>query len=111
MAEEKENQKSTNRKPSAKPVEDTEPKEVEKKETTEPKETPKKPETKKEEPKKQPIKPLIHVSDFIEQIAQTGELSNIQKAGFKAYMHNKQYQPTYDDFIPYLEKYTGKEIK
>lgn len=64
---------------------------------------------KKSAPKKQAApKPLVHVNEFIDAISMIKNLTNIQKAGFRAYMANDQYKEKMDDFTEPLNKYLGK---
>lgn len=59
--------------------------------------------------KKQVVKkPLVHVSQFIADNTEKLKLSNMQRAGFRAYMENEQYKENSFDFIDSLNKYLGK---
>jgi len=75
-----------------------------KEEAPDKKETKKKPKTNKK-PKK-----LVHIDSFIEAIRIRIDLSDAQAKGFKAYMTGNHYAKSLNDFVPYLEKYTGKKV-
>ena len=76
--------------------------------------------TKKELPEKQEVpevlevkkpivkKPLVHVSQFISDNVERLHLTNMQQAGFRAYMEKEQYKENSFDFIEPLNKYLGK---
>lgn len=76
--------------------------------TEETKQAPK--EIKKE--KKQPAvsSGYVHVDVFLDTAKVIFDLHPYQVAGFKAFMVGKHYQKTDTDFLPYLEKYLGKEV-
>lgn len=86
-----------------------EPSKEEKETKVEPKEETKKV-TKKAQPKKkkkkQP-KQMVHVDDFVETAKELLDLSEVQAAGFKAYMNGRAFQPDHDVFGKYLEEYLG----
>lgn len=65
----------------------------------------------KTKPRKVRDKKLVYIDDFISAIAPICDLSNGQAIGFKAFMQGNQYQEKLDDFIPYLERYIGKDVK
>lgn len=63
--------------------------------------------------KEQPVltSGYVHIDVFLNTARVLFQLSQYQVAGFRAYMQGKAYQKTDADFIPYLEKYLGKEVK
>lgn len=75
-------------------------------------EAPKKPS--KKEPKQEQVhkpKGYVHVDTFLAYAGVLYGLSKYQLAGFKAFMAGKEYQHEDKDFVPFLEKYIGKEVK
>lgn len=73
-------------------------------------------ETKQESPKEQPKKVpkpkgYVHVDTFLGYAQVLYGLSKYQVAGFKAFMTGREYQHDDTDFVPFLEKYIGKEVK
>lgn len=73
---------------------------------------PSKEETKKEKPKpKKVAKKSVHIDEFIETVRPLYDL-NVGKAnGFRAYMQGNHYLASLDEFMPYLERYLGKDVK
>jgi hypothetical protein len=53
----------------------------------------------------------VSVDTFITTAKVLYKMSNLQVAGFKAYMTGRQYLRSDMDFVPYLEKYLGKGDK
>lgn len=61
---------------------------------------------------KQPTqKGYAHIDTFLDTAISWFGLTQYQVPGFKAYMQGKFYQKTEKDFIPYLEKYLGRNLK
>lgn len=52
----------------------------------------------------------VHIDTFLSTARTLFNLPESQVAGFKAYMSGKSYLYDERDFIPYLEKYLGKEL-
>lgn len=52
----------------------------------------------------------IHIDTFIDIAKVMFGLKPGQAEGFKAYMNGKHYQYKDEDFLPYLEEYTGKKF-
>lgn len=88
-------------------------KEVENKEVQEAqkeqKEQPNKRNKNKPKPKKGAT--LIHIDEFIEAIRPIEDLNPGKANGFKAYMLGNHYLPSLDAFVPYLERYIGKDVR
>lgn len=53
----------------------------------------------------------VHIDVFLATAKVIFNLHAYQVAGFKAFMTGKHYQKRDTDFIPFLEKYLGKEVK
>ncbi|AKC05141.2 hypothetical protein kochi14H1_0230 [Enterococcus phage phi EF14H1] len=68
---------------------------------------------KKEVKKEQPKKPkgYVHVDTFLDYAKVLYGLNKYQVAGFRALMAGREYQHEDADFVPFLEKYIGKEVK
>ena len=68
---------------------------------------------KKEQVTEQPAQPsgYVHIDVFLDTAKVIFSLHPYQVAGFKAFMTGKHYQKRDTDFIPFLERYLGKEVK
>lgn len=77
-------------------------------------ETPKveEPSKPKKQIKEQPTSSgYVHIDVFLDTAQVIFNLHPYQVAGFKAFMTGQHYQNKDTDFIPFLEKYLGKEVK
>lgn len=52
----------------------------------------------------------VHIDTFLDYARVLFDLNIYQVAGFKAFMSGREYQLDDKDFIPFLEKYIGKEV-
>ncbi|QKN84296.1 hypothetical protein [Listeria virus P61] len=53
----------------------------------------------------------VHIDVFLGTAKPWYGLSEMQVQGFKSFMQGKQYQFGEQAFVPYLEKYLGREVK
>nr|DAI05685.1 MAG TPA: hypothetical protein [Herelleviridae sp.] len=56
------------------------------------------------------VKGYVHVDTFLDYAGALYGLNKYQLAGFRAFMIGKEYQYEDKDFVPFLEKYIGKEV-
>lgn len=64
----------------------------------------------KEAPKRK-FNGYVHIDTFLSTAKALFNLPESQVAGFRAYMAGRSYLYDEKDFLPYLEKYLGKELK
>lgn len=65
-----------------------------------------------EQPTEQPTQGgYVHIDVFLDTAKVIFSLHPYQVAGFKAFMSGQHYQKCDTDFIPFLERYLGKEVK
>lgn len=65
----------------------------------------------KKEAKKSNFTGYVHIDTFLKTAQTLFSMKESQVAGFKAYMEGKHYLYNERDFIPFLERYLGRELE
>ncbi|AFV80911.1 hypothetical protein O151_gp158 [Staphylococcus phage vB_SauM_Remus] len=65
----------------------------------------------KKTPKGKTFTGYVHIDTFLKTAQTLFNMKESQVAGFKAYMEGKHYLFNEKDFIPFLEKYLGRELE